>query len=229
MKARFYPCVAQASHEVAGVSSKAAKGAKSPLQKPIIIGVTGGMASGKSSIARMLAGRGIAHVDADKLVHQLMNHDAGAIAAIGAAFPHAVNKGRIDRGALAAHIIKHPETLSVLEAILHPRVRALEEGAIAFARRNRLRALVLDIPLLFETDADRLCDVVLVAHAPMRHRRARAFARVGMTEAKWNRLLDRQLPEHVRNALADVVIPTAIGKAETRRRVQALMSEWGLL
>ncbi|MBX9726727.1 MAG: dephospho-CoA kinase [Rickettsiales bacterium] len=202
---------------------------KAELRRPLIIGVTGGMASGKSTLARMLAGRGIAHMDADKLVHQLMNHDVGAIAAIGAAFPHAVNKDRINRGALAADIIKHPETLSILEAILHPRVRALEEGAIAFARRNRLRALVLDIPLLFETDADRLCDVVLVAHAPLRHGRARAFARAGMTEAKWSRLLDRQLPEHVRNALADVVISTAIGKAATRRRIQALMRGWGLL
>jgi len=194
----------------------------------MVIGVTGGMASGKSTVARMIVGRGIAHVDADTLVHQLLQHDRETIAAIGAVFPTAVNRHHIDRAALAAHISKHPEALAILEAILHPRVRALEEAAIAFAKRNRLRALVLDVPLLFETDADVLCDVVLVAHAPMRHRRRRAFARLGMTEAKWRRLLDRQLSDHVRNQLADVVISTALGKAATRKHIKQLMREWGL-
>ena len=197
--------------------------------KPIVIGVTGGMASGKSTIARMLSGRGIAHVDADKLVHQLLQHDRATGAEIAAAFP-ATKKGHaIDRAALANHITKHPESLAVLEAILHPRVRAMEEEAIAIARRNGLRALVLDIPLLFETDADSLCDVVIVAHAPMHHRRRRAFARVGMSEAKWQRLIDRQLPDRHRNALADIVIRTDMGKAAVKKQVKALMRAWGLL
>jgi len=196
--------------------------------KPLIIGVTGGMASGKSTLARMIAGRGIAHVDADKLVHQLLQHDRSLIADIAAAFPAAKTKASIDRAKLAAHITQHPEALSTLESLIHPRVRALEEEAIAIARRNGLRALVLDIPLLFETDADALCDVVVVAHAPMHRRRRRAFARVGMTEEKWRRLLDRQLPDHHRNHLADVVVSTAVGKAATRRHIQALMRAWGL-
>lgn len=200
------------------------------MKRPLIIGVTGGIASGKSSIARMFAGRGIAHVDADKLVHLLMRQDRKLIAEIAKAFPKAAKeKEGIDRAALAAHIAKNPKALATLEAIIHPRVRACEMLAIDIARRNRLRALVLDIPLLFETDADSLCDVVVVAHAPIKHRRARAFARAGMTEEKWQRLLERQLPNHHHHTRADVVIPTGIGKAETRRRVQQLMTEWGLL
>lgn len=199
------------------------------IKRPLVIGITGGMASGKSTIAKMLAGRGIAHVDADKLVHQLLQHDRSTIAEIAAAFPAAKKSASIDRAALASHITKHPASLATLEAILHPRVRALEEEAIAIARRNGLRALVLDIPLLFETDADSLCDVVIVAHAPMHHRRRRAFTRAGMTEAKWQRLIGRQLPDHHRNQLADIVIRTDMGKAAVQKQVKALMRAWGLL
>lgn len=226
-------------------------GGKAPLSKPLIIGVTGGIASGKSTVARMISGRGIAHVDADKLVHQLLQHDHATIAHIAAAFPGVVilsnSEGSgganaqpdpsaapqddsitINRAALAAHITRHPESLATLEALIHPRVRAAELAAIDTAHRNKLRALVLDIPLLFETDADQLCDVVVVAHASLHHRRRRAFARAGMTEEKWQRLLARQLTHHHRHPRADVVIHTGVGKAATRRHIQAWMKEWGL-
>lgn len=229
MNAAYDSFVGSAEPLAAGVGSEAAKGAKSLLQKPLIIGVTGGMASGKSTLARMIAGRGIAHVDADALVHQLMRDDADTIAAIGDLVSGVVVNGRIDRGKLAAHIAKHPETLQALEAILHPRVRSLEEGAIAFARRNRLRAVVLDVPLMFETGADELCDIVIAVHTPLAQRRARAFRRAGMTEAKWTRLIARQWPDADRNALADIVISSTIGKAAMRRRTHALLNEWGLL
>lgn len=198
------------------------------MKRPLIIGVTGGMASGKSTLARMIAGRGIAHVDADKLVHHLMQNDPSTIAEISAEFRDVSRETKIDRAALAKHISKHPESLATLEKILHPRVRDLELAAIDVARRNHLRALVLDIPLLFETDADVLCDVVIVAHAPLHHRHRRAFARTGMTEEKWRRLLDRQLPDHRRNHLADIVIRTDEGKAATRREIQKLMQRWEL-
>jgi dephospho-CoA kinase len=194
----------------------------------MVIGVTGGIASGKTTVARMIAGRAILHIDADALVHQLMQNDRGTIEEITRAFPKAVKSGAIDRAALAALITNRPSALTTLEAILHPRVRAMEEGAIIHARRNGVRAVVLDIPLLFETDADWLCDLVLVAHAPMTHRRRRAFRRAGMTEEKWNRLLGRQLPAHIRNRAADVVIHTGIGKAATRRQLMQLMHAWGL-
>ena len=193
-----------------------------------VIGGTGGMASGKSTVARMIAGRGIVHIDADRLVHALMQHDAQMIAEITAAFPGVVVQQKIDRAKLAASISKKPNTLSVLESIIHPRVRALEEMAISIARRNRMKAVILDIPLLFETDAQTLCDIVIVTHAPIHHRRRRAFARPGMTEKKWKNLLDRQLPDHARNFAADIVISTGIGKAATRREIQRLMKEWEL-
>ena len=197
-------------------------------KRPLVIGVTGGMASGKSTVARMFAGRSILHIDADQLVHQLMRDDRDTIAALAKAVPKTVSKNVVDRAALAAHITKHPEALRTLEHILHPRVRAMEEGAILHASRNRIQAVVLDVPLLFETELEAICDMVVVAHAPLSLRRRRAFKRKGMTEEKWNRLIDRQLPSHIRNRLGDHVIFTAIGKAATCRQVMLLMKAWGL-
>lgn len=194
----------------------------------MVIGVTGGMASGKSTLARMFAGRGIAHVDADKIVHHLMQHDRAMIAEIAAAFPAAKSANGIDRATLASLLSQHPNMLGILEGIIHPRVRDVEERSINIARRNGLKAVVLDIPLLFESDAQHLCDVVLVAYAPLPYRKRRAFTRAGMTNQKWERLLSRQLNDHTRNHAADVVISTALGKAQTRRRVQQLMKQWNL-
>ncbi len=194
----------------------------------LVIGVTGGMASGKSTLARMFAGRGIVHLDADRIVHQLMRHDRDTIAAIAQKFPSAVKNGTAHRAALADAVGKSQQALAALEHILHPRVRAVEVMAIRYARRHRRKAVVLDIPLLFETDAQTLCDVVIVAHAPRSLRRRRAFTRPGMTDMKWEKLIARQLPDHIRKRAADIVIPTSLGKAATRRRVQQLMQQWKL-
>jgi dephospho-CoA kinase len=217
-------CVAQGEPRSEGVNGRR----NAPFKKPFVIGVTGGMASGKSTVASMIAGRAILHVDADRLVHRLMRDDRDTIAALSKAFPKTISHNRVDRALLAQHITQHPEALVMLEHLLHPRVRAMEEGAIIHARRNGVKAVVLDVPLLFETGLDAICDVVLVAHAPLSLRRQRAFKRHGMSDEKWNRLLDRQLPSHIRNRLGDHVIHTALGKAATRRQVMALIKEWGL-
>jgi dephospho-CoA kinase len=194
----------------------------------MVIGVTGGMASGKTTLARMFAGPSILHIDADAIVHKLMREDRATREAIAEAFPDAVINNKIDRGALAQAVGKNEKALSALEHILHPRVRAVEENAIAIARRNRLRAVILDVPLLFETDADQLCDLVIVAHAPLKLRRQRAFARPGMNEVKWQRLIARQLPHQERLHRADIIITTALGKAVTRRVVKRLLKTWKL-
>ena len=192
-----------------------------------VIGITGGIASGKSTIARMIARRGIPHLDADKLVHRLLAKDKPTIAAIDKQFPGTVKNGTVDRKALGAAIADRPAKLKQLEQLLHPLVRAAEEEAILLAGRQRRRAILLDIPLLFETGAEVLCDVVIAAHAPLPMRKRRALAR-GMSEATIARLVARQLGEAERNRRADIVIPTTIGKAHTRRVVEALLKRWKL-
>ena len=193
----------------------------------MIIGITGGIASGKSTIARMIARRGIPHLDADKLVHRLLAKDKPTIAAIDKQFPGTVRSGAVDRKALGVAIADNPAKLKQLEQLLHPLVRAAEEAAILLAERQRRRAILLDIPLLFETGAEALCDVVIAAHAPLPMRKRRALAR-GMSEATIARLVARQLSEAERNKRADIVIPTTIGKAHTRRIVEGLLKRWEL-
>jgi dephospho-CoA kinase len=193
-----------------------------------VIGVTGGMASGKSTLARWLAGAGFPHLDADALVHQLMAQDAQTIHEIAAAFPEAVEDGAISRAKLSAIITQDATQIATLESILHPRVRAAEEAAIAQARAAGKAAIILDIPLLFETGADALCDLVIAASAPEAVRKERAFARPGMSEAKWQRLIARQWTDAQRNARADVVIDTTKTMEETQAQLQALLQQWGL-
>lgn len=190
----------------------------------IVIGLTGGIASGKSTIARMMARRGIVNIDADALVHALMKRPCIA-SDIGKFFPAAIKNNIIDRAALGVIVGKDKAALSRLESILHPAVRNAELAALKQALRQKRKAVILDIPLLFETGAQSLCDLVITATAPLPMRRRRAFLRAQMSEEKWSRLIARQLDEAARNRLADIVIPTTLGKAFTRRHVELLLRE----
>lgn len=193
-----------------------------------VIGVTGGMASGKSTVARMIAGDRFPHLDADQLVHHLMNTDQDTIDSVAAAFPGALVNGMISRAQLSKSIAQDACTIAVLEAILHPRVRAAQVQAIANARAANKKAVVLDIPLLFETGAESLCDVVVAAQAPLEIRRARAFARPAMSAIKWDRLIARQLTDEQRAAKADHVINTDCSEAQTKAEIDTLLKQWGL-
>lgn len=193
-----------------------------------VIGVTGGMASGKSTVARMIARDAFPHLDADALVHHLMATDAETIEAIGAAFSGAVVNGMISRAELSKYVAQDAANIAQLETILHPRVRQAEERAIDDARVAGKKAVVLDIPLLFETGAEKLCDMVVAVSAPLEVRKARAFARPAMSAVKWDRLIARQLTDEEREAKAAHVIHTDCSEDETQAQVGALLKEWGL-
>jgi len=194
----------------------------------LVIGITGGIASGKSTVARMFARHHIPHVDADKLVHHLLATDKVVAAEIDEHFPEAVQHGTVDRKKLGVAIAHDQKKLIHLEEVLHPRVRALEEQAILRAIRHRRKAILLDVPLLFETGADALCDVVITVTAPLAMRRRRAMGRMHMSEATFDRIIARQWTDAQRCARADIVIPSTIGKAATQRMVKQLLREWGL-
>ena len=194
----------------------------------IVIGLTGGIASGKSSIAAMMAGRGMVHVDADKLVHRLMKHDAATKAEIAALVPEALVHHRIDRAVLAQHVARDASLISKLEKIIHPRVRLAEMQAIAQAQRQRQRAVLLDVPLLFESGLDEVCDIIITAQATPKLQWQRSKKRPGMTREKFDTLVARQWSDAERAAHADVVIHTAMGKAHTRKHVQKLLKKLAL-
>ena len=222
-------CVAPKLREplAAGVSPKGEGGVSTPSSFKVI-GVTGGIASGKSTVARMIARDTFPQLDADQLVHHLMATDGETIRAIGDAFPAAVVNGMISRAELSKYIALDSNNISVLESIIHPRVRAAEERAIDEARVAGKKAVVLDIPLLFESGAETLCDVVVAVVAPLEVRKARAFARPAMSAIKWDRLIHRQLTDEARAAKADHVIHTDCPEAQTKAEVDALLTQWGL-
>ena len=114
-------------------------------------------------------------------------------------------------------------TLRRLEAILHPRVRAATERWLKRQRRRRQALVVLDIPLLYETNAGSRCDAVAVVSAPYRVQRARVLRRPGMTEARFREILAQQVPDADKRFLADFVIPTGLGKNHTLRRIRRIV------
>ncbi len=190
----------------------------------IVVGLTGGIASGKSTIAERFRSHGIAVLDADRLVHHLL--EGAAKEAVAARFPDAVENGTINRQSLGRIVFSNPEELTALEAILHPMVRAEEERFIAEERAKGSKAAILEIPLLFETMAETLCEVTIAAAAPEELRVKRAMARPGMTEAKIEYILNRQLPEDVRNRRADATIDTSHTIEHTHAQVDKWVGEW---
>jgi len=186
----------------------------------ITIGLTGSIGMGKSTAAAMLRRLGAAMFDADAEVHRLMGPGGAAVAAVERAFPGVRgDNGAIDRTRLGPRVFGQPAELRRLEAILHPAVRAAEYRFIAQGRARRLPLVVLDIPLLFETRADRLCDAIVVVTAPAWLQRQRVLRRPGMSAARLASIVSAQMPDSEKRRHADFVVETGLGRGLTLRRL----------
>lgn len=185
-----------------------------------ILGLTGSVAMGKSTAARMLNGLGCRVHDADAVVHALMAPGGAAVGPVSAAFEGVLAAdGGIDRQALGRQVLSQPAELRRLEAIVHPLVTAERER---FMRRTGRKGapIVLDIPLLFETGSQKSCDMVAVVSAPAFVQRQRFLARSGATEEKFRAILAQQVPDAAKRRLADHVVPSGLGKAATLRALR---------
>ena len=190
-----------------------------------IVGLTGSIGMGKSTTAKLFAEEGVPVYDADTAVHAIYREGGAAVGPVGAAFPGVVRDGAVDRAALSQQVTGDPEKLRALEAIVHP---LLAEGRSAFFRAAQLagaEAIVLDIPLLFETNGDRGLDAVVVVSAPAAVQRERVMARPGMTEEKFAAILARQTPDAEKRARADFVIDTSAGLDAARAQVRTVLSK----
>lgn len=192
-----------------------------------VIGLTGGIGMGKSTAARVLARARIPVHDADAAVHALYARGGAAVPVIAALVPEAVRDGAVDRTQLGRAAFGDRALLGRLEAAIHPLVRRAERRFLARCRRARARAAVLDIPLLFETGAERRVDAVIVVSAPPSVQRARVLGRRGMTAEKFAAILARQTPDAEKRRRADVVIPTGLSRhfalSRLRRALPALI------
>ncbi|MEJ8474950.1 dephospho-CoA kinase [Roseibium algae] len=187
----------------------------------IRIGLTGSIGMGKSTTSRMFAACGVAGHDADAVVHMLYSGRAAAL--IETEFPGTVIDGKVDRTLLSPHVLGKPDAIKRLEAIVHPLVRAEEAAFLAKASAEGRRAVLLDIPLMFETGGDGRVDVCVVVTADAVIQRARVLARSGMTTERFEAILARQMPDAEKRRRAHFLIDTGLGLKATKRSVECLL------
>ena len=196
-----------------------------------IVGLSGGIGSGKSTVSRRLAALGATVIDADAIVHELQAPGSPMLAEIAAAFgPGVIDaEGRLDRAALGAIVFRDAAARARLGAIVHPPVAAEIARRVARARSDAAPVVVLDIPLLFEgrragtgTAAALPYDATVVVWAPEDAQIERQIARDGCSREEALRRVRAQLPLHEKKALADFVIDNSGTPEETERQVLAL-------
>ena len=190
---------------------------------PLVLGLTGSIGMGKTTAGRLLRRLGVPVHEADAAVHALLGPGGAAVAAVAAAFPGVRRDGAIDRAKLGARVFGDAAALRRLEAILHPAARAAAQRFLRRQARARQPLAVLDIPLLFETGGERLCDAVAVVTAPPAVQRARVLRRPGMTPARWQAVQARQMPDAEKRRCADFVVQTGLDRRHTLRQLAAVV------
>ncbi|HEX8223981.1 MAG TPA: dephospho-CoA kinase [Allosphingosinicella sp.] len=188
----------------------------------IVLGLTGSIGMGKSTVARMFADEGVPVFDADAAVHRLQGPEGALVDRIEAEFPGTTGAAGVNRGALAERVLGEPEALRRLEVLVHPAVAREREAFLA--ANAEAPVVLLDIPLLFEAGGSQRVDRIAVVSAPAEVQRERVLGRAGMTEEKFERILARQLPDAEKRARADFVIPTGGALEETRRAVRRILA-----
>ncbi|MGA8195789.1 MAG: dephospho-CoA kinase [Acetobacteraceae bacterium] len=191
----------------------------------IVLGLTGGIGMGKSTAAAAFRRAHIPVFDADAAVHRLQARGGRAVRAIEAAFPGTVRDGAVDRMALRQAVLGKPAALARLEGILHPMVQQEERAFVARGRRRGNRAVVLDIPLLFETGGDARVDRVVVVSAPRSVQMQRVRARRRMNAADIAAVIARQMPDSEKRRRADLVVSTGLSRHYSLRTLSRLIRE----
>ena len=191
----------------------------------IKIALTGSIGMGKSTVAAMAAKAGIPLFDADAEV-RLLQGGGKLVDSIETRFPGTTRDGAVDRELLAARVLGDRDQLAALETIVHP---ALVERRQRFIADHRAApALLFDIPLLFETKSEGAYDKVIVVSAPTDVQRARVLGRPGMTAARLDAILARQLPDATKRERADFVIDTGGTLDQTRAQLDSILACLGL-
>jgi dephospho-CoA kinase len=192
------------------------------MSKPLILGLTGSIGMGKSTVAAMFADLGVPLFDADAEVRRMQGPDGALLGAIEAAFPGSTGPQGVLRDKLGAQVFADPAALARLEAIVHP---AVQQARAQFLAANGDAPLVVfDIPLLFEKSGTAGVDKVVVVSAPAHVQRTRVLARPGMTEEKFADILALQLPDAEKRDRADFVIDTGTSLKATHKAVSQLVA-----
>ena len=188
----------------------------------IRIALTGSIGMGKSTVAKMFERAGVPVFDADAIVRELQGPGGGLLDKIGELFPGCVRCGTLDRDCLAEIVLADREKLAVLEGIVHPAVQKAREDFIALHRNAAV--LVFEIPLLFETGGENEFDKIVVVSAPGDVQRTRTLQRPGMSIAKLESILERQLPDEEKRRRSDFVVDTGTDLSTTERQVRDILA-----
>ena len=193
----------------------------------IIVGLTGGVGSGKSTVAGWMREKGIAVHDADATVHSLLMANGQAVSDIIASFgpDMGTSDGSIDRKKLGGYVFANPAGRKTLESILHPLVRQHRDKFLQDQHRLGCQIVVLDVPLLYETGGDKLCDYVIVVFAGEDTIRQRTLSRPGMTAEKLSGILATQMPANEKCQRADFVLDTELDPEITRQHLFSWLNQ----
>jgi len=192
------------------------------MTRPLIIGLTGSIGMGKSTVAGMFTALGVPVFDADREVHRMQGPGGELVPAIEQAFPGSTGEHGVRRDVLGGRVFGDREALARLEAIVHPAVAAMRKGFLE--EHANAPMIVFDIPLLFEKGGADQVDTVVVVSAPPEIQRARVLARPGMTDEKFAAILALQLPDADKRARADHIIDTGTSLDETAAAVAQLVT-----
>lgn len=192
----------------------------------IKLALTGSIGMGKSTVAKMFEKAGVPVFDADAVVRKLQGPGGALIERISKLFPGCVRAGTLDRECLAEIVLSDPAKLALLEGIVHPAVRDWRDAFIDQYRDST--ALMFEIPLLFETGSEKDFDKVIVVSAPAEVQRARVLEREGMTSARLDSILRRQMPDEEKRRRADFIIDTGTDLSTTEAQVQDILACLGL-
>ncbi len=191
-------------------------------KEPFKLGLTGSIATGKTTVLHMLEDMGYPGFSADEQVHDL--YRSVAIPLIAEFYPPAVRNNHVDRARLAQHVLSNPARLKKLETIIHPLLRQRAEQFITFHTKRETPLVVLDIPLLFENEQDWDLDAVTVTWCTSADQRKRALQRPGMTLEKLQAILNRQMPQQQKRNRADYTINTSCPLEDVKQQLHAMLT-----
>jgi len=196
----------------------------------IVLGVTGSIGMGKSTVSGMLSEMGIPVHDADAAVHKMLGAGGAGVALVAKAFPaslatNAHGESYIDRAVLGKLIFGHPDQKKILEDILHPMVRADSAAFKEDMEKAGYKIIVFDIPLLYETGGEKRVDAVLCVSAAPETQKARVLARPGMTEERFLSVLSQQMPDAEKRKRADYVVTTDVDMEDTRQQLKVIVDK----
>lgn len=191
----------------------------------LLVGLTGSIGMGKSKSAELFEAEGLPVYDADASVHALYEKGGAAVALLSDFFPEAIKDGAVDRTILGQLVLNDSEKLQKLESIVHPLAGQMQKEFLELQEASGKQAVILDIPLLLEKNAEGLVDVVVVVSTTPEVQKKRVLERPGMTEEKFLSILSKQMPDSEKREKADFVVDSTTSEADAQRQIRDIIKK----